>query len=107
MGKLTETQVAELNIQTEPFKKASGPGGSKVNKKASAGRAYCVLNGKKIIAETMKYRETENNQTLAKKELVVKIHKQLNKERAQMLSTYDKACREELLSFKNKPYKHP
>ena len=48
LKKLSETEIDNLGIKTEPWKHGSGQGGQKVNKKASGGRAFCVFQGKKV-----------------------------------------------------------
>ena len=103
----SESEISALNIKTEPWKHGSGPGGQKVNTKASGGRAFCHFNGKKYTATSKKGRDNVYNQGLAKKTLIEDLTKLINKERSAAISHNEKQQKAELLEYKNKPYKIP
>merc|ERR1712189_55696 len=99
--------MGSSDITTEPWKHGSGPGGQKVNKKASGGRARCNFDGKLFLAESKIGRDTEYNQDKARKLIPEKINAYLNKERSSIITKKKQIHKEEILSLVNVPYEHP
>jgi protein subunit release factor B len=107
LKKLSEQEIANLKITTEPWKHGSGPGGQKVNTKASGGRARCVFQGKKYVAESKVGRDTVYNQGKAYKFLIEDLNIVLNKERTETILSNERLMQRELLALKGKEYEFP
>ena len=104
---LSEQEIKNLKIETVPWKHGSGPGGQKVNTKASGGRAFCSFNGKKYTTESKIGRDTVNNQGVAKRKLIKKLNDVVNQERNLMILSEEKLMKNELMELKGVGYKFP
>lgn len=103
---LSASEIADLNIKTEVFRKSKGKGGSKTNKKASAGRAFCHFGGKKIVTEHMKGRDPGTNKDMAEKALIEKLNTKINQPRSITLQKNAKVANAELQALVKIPFEH-